>query len=97
VLGGSIQHGSFDQQACKDLNSAEDERMLNYFMCTETAFGMAAGCTLLDSSSISTRLVMVDMKAGSVPVSCTGTACVRMNTGKTDEKNDIAITMTVTK
>ncbi len=34
-------------------------------------FSMAAGYTLLDSSSISTRLVMVDMKAGSVPVSCT--------------------------
>ena len=58
---------------------------------------MAAQCTLLDSSSMSTRLVMVDMKAGSVPVSYKGTACVSMDTGKTDKNNDVTITETVAK
>ncbi len=32
---------------------------------------------------------MVDMKAGSVPVSCTGTACFSISTGKTDKRSDV--------
>ena len=53
-------------------------------MCT------AAFHTRLDSSSISTRLVMVDMKAGSVPVSCKSYECV--STFMVDAKLDMSTT-----
>lgn len=64
-----------DTLHCDQYHDCYQEVVL-YASGVEAAVCSAGLCTRLDSSSISTRLVMVDMKAGSVPVSCKAYDCV---------------------